>query len=353
VCGLVLIGVAVALLESGCGRKDDPLPPLIRKADMTRDLSVFQEGPESVLSWSYPSITTAGGPLPDVDAVEVWRATIPAGQEPPDLSRRDLEIRYQLLEAQGDLMATLDRAGLDEATRGAMLEFRDDLERWRRRYGSEERWVVWYAVRTICCRGRASDFSNIARLEPQLPPPPPDNLTAEAVAVGIALRWRPLPGTRTIVERSSGDDQWRVVTPEPVEGVAWRDTGAEQGRSWNYRLRSVRGLQGGGRVVGEPGAVVTLDYPDIYPPPSPANLVCLPEARLVRLRWDAARDAAWYVVARRVSGQWQQLASRHRELQYEDSTPPLGSVTYEVRAVDQAGNSSEAASCTTVVGSVP
>jgi hypothetical protein len=336
----------------GCGRRDDPLPPLIRRADATRDLVAFQQGMESVLSWSYPSITTDGGPLPDVEAVEVWRATLPAGQEPSDQTRRDLEIRYQLLEAQGVLLATLDPEAMDEATRGPMLSFEDDLIEWQRRFGREERWVVWYAVRTICCRKHRSEFSNIARLVPQLPPPPLEGLTVEPGEEGIILNWVAVPETTTIVERSADGEVWRVVSPEPVEGASWLDSGAEQGTSWSYRLRAVRSLEDG-RVVGEAGTPVSVDYPDIYPPLPPANLVCLPEPELVRLRWDPVEDSVWYLVSRRSGGQRQRLARRLRSLQLEDPAPPLGTVTYEVRAVDGAGNASEPATCTTVIGSAP
>jgi hypothetical protein len=350
-------GVAVALVIltlSGCGRQDDPLPPLIRKADTTRDLAVFQEGQEAVLTWSYPSITTAGGPLPDVEAVEVWRATIPAGQEPPDLPGRDRVVRYQLLAAQGVLLAAMDDEAIDGATRGPMLELRDDLVQWRSRYGTEERWVIWYSVRTICCRRRPSDFSNIARLVPELPPPPPRGLRALPVVNGITLTWRPQQDIATIVERSEAGDEWLALTAEPVEGTSWQDTGAEQGRSWSYRVRAVRSTEDGGRVVGDPSEMVTVDYPDLYPPPAPANLVCLPEATVVRVRWQASPDDAWYMVTRLVNGGGRQrLGTRHRQPQFEDSEPPIGSLTYEVRAVDGVGNRSDAATCTTVIGAPP
>ena len=113
--------LATLLTVSGCGRKGDPLPPQIRRADATRDLTVFQEGPEAVLSWSYPSMTSAGGPLPDLDAVEVWRAPIPLGQEPLGNTAEDRAMRNRLLEVQGERLALLGQAKLDEATRGPKL----------------------------------------------------------------------------------------------------------------------------------------------------------------------------------------------------------------------------------------
>lgn len=348
-----IFAILMLSMMVGCGRKGPPLPPQIRVADTTRDLDVFQESREAVLTWSYPDITTAGGPLPDLESVEVWRATIPAGREPPDVTQRDRELRYRLLEAEGELLATLDDAGLDDATRGSKLRFRDDLDLWQEAYGGEERWVVWYAVRSVCCRKRESEFSNIARLVPQLPPEAPARLVVSPEATGIVIAWSPEEGLKTIVERAHADDDWRVVTREPVTDQQWRDEGVEQGERWRYRLRFVRTVDGV-QVIGEPSDPVELEYPDIYPPEVPSNLVCLPEEERVRVRWQSATDAAWYAVSRRVDeGDWELLVEHHRLVTFEDPDPPLGTLVYAVRAVDAAGNEAEPVTCTTLMGAQP
>jgi predicted small lipoprotein YifL len=347
------VAVSLLLVMVACGRKGPPLPPQIRVADTTRDLEVYQEGREAVLTWSYPDITTAGGPLPDVEAVEVWRATIPAGQEPPDVTSRDRELRYRLLESEGELLVALDREGLDDATRGSKLRFRDDLELWHEAYPEGERWIVWYSVRTICCRKRESEFSNIVRLSPQLPPSAPEGLKAWPRDDGITLTWRPREGLDVLVERSQDGASWRAVTAASVTGDRWLDATVEQDEQWRYRLRSVR-VVNGVRVVGDPGEVVEVDYPDVYPPIVPANLVCLPEEARVRVRWQAIDDAVWHRVSRRLNdGQWEVLAAQHRGVVFEDSNPPLGTLTYAVRAIDQADNVSEPATCTTMMGVAP
>jgi len=350
----LLAGCVLVVVAAGCGVKGAPLPPLIRVADTTRDLVVVQQGHEAVLDWGYPSITTAGGPLPDVEAVEVWRTTLPAGLEPSATSHREREIRYQLLEAQGDVLVLLDAAGLQRATRGPRLEIKDDLVRWRGIHGTEQKWIIWYAVRTICCRGRRSAFSNIARLDPQIPPAPPVGLVVSPGIGGVDLTWQTESGLTAIVERATETGDWVTVTLDSVTDGEWRDETATQGENWRYRLRSESPLADGGRVVGEPGEVVTVSYPDVYPPSAPENLVCLPEAVRVRVRWQSSAGTSWYLVERRVGiGAWEVISRRHREVEFEDIDPPLGSITYSVRAIDKDGNQSERVTCDALIGAIP
>lgn len=351
--GVALLATAVVVTAASCGIKSRPQPPLIRVADTTRDLSVFQEGSQAVLGWSYPSSTTAGDPLPDLEAVEVWRATLlEVDAPPPGENARDRNFNRQLLQSNGELIAVLDRAGLDAATRGPMLEWRDDLEAWRRDNPADQPLVLWYAVRSVCCRGRESALSNIARMPPSTPPAAPTKLDAEPEAGGIRLTWTPHEELPVLVERSSDGERWLDITPKPLATGEWLDSNASQDRGWNYRLRSVQPRKGAPRVVGEPGPLVGLFYPDIYPPPAPADLVCLPEGARVRLRWRAAGETVTFNVSRSVDGrQPTALADGIQAIQHEDDAPPSGTLTYEVTATDTAGNESEAAICTAARGS--
>jgi predicted small lipoprotein YifL len=350
----VMATALIAAALAGCGRKGDPLPPQIRRAEATRDLAVFQEASEAVLSWSYPSMTSAGGPLPDLERIEVWRALIPLGQEVLGTTGDDRAMRDRLLENQGERIAVLDDAALDEATRGPKLEYRDDLGAWRAVHGDEQPVVLWYAVRTICCNGRPSEYSNIARLVPQLPPTPPQELVAEPTREGIRLRWLAAGNTATIVERSSDGGDWTELTAQPLTVAEFLDAKARQGQRLSYRLRAVRSTDAEGRIVGEPGPVLTVDFPDIYPPASPADLVCLPEEQRISLRWQPVADASGYRIERRVGdGDWVVLVERLEAGEFDDDSPPVGALTYAVEAVDQAGNRSEPSHCSALQGRSP
>jgi hypothetical protein len=351
--GAAVLLVLVLLL--GCGVKRPPLPPVIRVADPTRDLRVFQEESEAVLSWTYPASTSAGEPLPDLEAVEVWRLTVALAEAPPPAeTARDRDLNRQLVLGSGERIAVLGAAALNAATHGSELLWRDDLGAWRGDRPDEERQMLWYAVRSICCRGRESELSNIARLVPEPPPPPPTGLELEPEAAGIRLRWQPEGELPVLVERSSDGADWRRLGDQPRSANQWLDGSAEQGRSWSYRLRSVAQGEGGVRVVGQAGPPVEVAYPDIYPPPPPEDLVCLPEGERVRLRWQPVADAVGYVVTRTVAGGDDVvLAAELATTQFDDEAPPTGSLTYQVAAVDAAGNRSEPATCRAARGATP
>jgi hypothetical protein len=350
------ITFALVIVLSGCGKEGPPLPPEIRVAERTSDLTAFQEGDDAVLQWSYPSMTTNGDSLAAIESIQVWRATLPAGQEPPPpVSAQDRQLRRQLLEGEGEVIRELSPDELAAITRGSALIFRDDLSEWRQSERAEvSSPVLWYGVRTICCRKRASALSNVVRLEPQVPPPPPTNLELEASTDGIDVGWRQSDDLATLVERSADGAAWTAVTEEPVRGGEWRDAKAAQGRSWSYRLRSVRRIEGGGEVVGKPSPPARVDHPDTYPPATPEGVVCLPEGSQVRVRWQAVVGEVTYRVSRHEgSAPAIVLAEGVQVLELIDPSPPLGALRYVVVAVDSAGNESVAVDCTVVMGAVP
>jgi len=346
--------VIVAVGVTSCGKEGIPLPPEVRVAERTTDLEAFQEGEAAVLRWRYPSMTTAGQALVDIEAIRVWRAVLPLGLEPPPpMTAQDRQLRRQLLEGEGEVIETLDADGLAAITRGADLVFRDDLSRWRETVDTEGEHVIWYGVQTVCCRRRESELSNIVRLEPRAPPPPPADLRLAAGADGIDVEWRQGEDLVTLVERSADGAAWTRVTEEPVDGDRWRDLTAAQGRDWSYRLRSVRRLEGGAEVLGKPSLPARIDHPDTYPPETPSDVVCLPEGARVRVRWQLVADARTYRVSRKSGDAVKVLDEDLQAIELIDEAPLLGELIYLVVAKDAAGNSSEPASCTVVMGAEP
>jgi hypothetical protein len=287
--------------------------------------------------------------------VAVWRAVIPRAQEPPTGSSRDRSVRVGLLEARGEVIQDLAGDGLDAATRGASLVVTDDLAGLPPDAEAGDEVVVWYAVRSRCCRNRWSRFSNIVRVIPDDLPPPPQQPTATADADGIHLEWTANEEQTVRVERSPDGETWETVAPA-VAGAEWTDAEAAQGRLWLYRLRGVDETTGADSVrVGPATEPISVDHPDRYAPDPPEELVCLPEGSRVRLRWRAAADASAYEIRRETRGAApsESVVATTDGVSYVDESPPTGNVSYFVASVDEAGNSSQPARCDTVVEEQP
>jgi len=342
---IVLLGLCVA-----CGRKAAPLPPIIRVADPTRDLTVVQLEWLAELRWTYPQTTTAGGPLPDLEAIEVLRAEIPKAQEPTGGTDRDRQTRRTLFEARASVIATLEAEQLAAATDGAMLKFSEDVSSVVDEEAGEADTVLWYGVQSRCCRNRTSEISNIVRLQPATPPKPPEHLQVSTEKDGLHLQWQE-EDIDVLVERAADGQEFERLTKSPLSESPWIDRTAEQGRTWSYRLRQVDVKADGTIIrVGTAGAPVEVEYPDEYPPEPPTELVCLPEGDQVRLRWRGSEDAAVYIVERQVGDAAFVLDDSVRSPHFLDSKAPAGGAIYLVRAVDDAGNQSGSVSCEAAPG---
>src|SRR5215212_578661 len=91
-----LLALVVPLLLLACGKRGDPHPPIPLIPQATSDLVVTQRASKTILSWSYPSLTTAGKSLDRVRRVVVFRYVeelpVPtAGRDPNALKPGDID----------------------------------------------------------------------------------------------------------------------------------------------------------------------------------------------------------------------------------------------------------------------
>lgn len=335
----VLATCSLLALLAGCGRKAEPLPPIIEVPETTTDLAVRQDVDQVVLTWSYPALTRAGRPLNDLARIAVWRLIVPPGQE--QVGNEDL--KRQLMLARGEVIARLEGDALERATRGGKLEYRDPLPPYAA--GSTPP-TLWYAVRTRRADGTTSALSNIAGGQPQTVPPALGDVQAATAAEGIRLSWDPIDDATYLVERrGSGAAPWEPVDRPPSSDSEYLDASAGQGLTWRYRVRVVNGP-----IWGPPSDEVVVPYPDVYPPPPVRSFVCLPEPGRVVLRWEPPSEAGVrYTAARRARGEaeWTALVTAIAGLQAVDNSPPDGPLEYGVRTIDLAGNESEMSTCET------
>ena len=338
---MVPVALALALLvQAGCGRKAPPLPPILEVPETTADLSAYQDGAEVVLTWSYPQLTRGGQQLTDLARVEVWRLEVPSGQEQVGSGPQGEDLRRQLMLGRGQLLARLEGSSLQDATRGTSLTYREKLPEMPAGTSLPS---LWYAVRSRRKDGTPSALSNIVSWQPRPVPPTPSGVLAKPQADGIALCWDELADFGYVVERrASPAAAWETVSAIGIEKPSYLDTTAKQGQSWTYRVRSYLKL-----AASPPSQEVEVPYPDIYPPSPVSSFICLPEPGQVQLRWEPSPEpnVTYKVFRRQGDGGWDHLEEAFKGTEYTDSTPPPGEVEYAVKAVDEAGNQSDAMYC--------
>jgi len=177
----------------------------------------------------------------------------------------------------------------------------------------------------------------------------PEDFTAKAQADGILLSWGKLSVGKIRIERSADASSWKTLEVNPTPENTWLDTDASQGKTWFYRARITVHEVSGALHLGKATAPLRAEFADIYPPSPPTELLCLPEAGKIRLRWLASDEAASYRIEREDSdGKTSVLAEKFSELSIVDRKAPPGKLVYRVWAVDEAGNRSEPAECQSV-----
>jgi len=340
----LLFAIGIAAL-AGCGRKLPPLPPIIEVPETTTNLTGYQDGAEVVLSWSYPQMTRSGQTLTDLGRVEVWRLEVPPGQEQVGSGPQGEELRRQLMLARGKLVARLEGPSLQAATRGSSLTYRESLPEIPTGTSLP---ALWFAVRSLRKGGTPSALSNILSWQPRPVPPAPTGLQAKPEADGIALSWDEVTGFGYAVERQASlSAAWQVVSPLGIDKPAFLDVTAGQGQTWRYRVRAFLNL-----AASRPSDELGVPYPDVYPPAAVTSLICLPEPGQVHLRWEASPEpkVTYKVFRRQGEGGWEHLEEAFQGVEFTDTAPPSGEVEYAVKAVDAAGNQSDAVYCTARTG---
>jgi hypothetical protein len=336
-----LVLAATALVA--CGRKGPPLPPIIDMPETTSDMWAHQELNEVVLTWKYPAMTKSGRTLTDLERVEVYRLEVPLGQEQVASGPTGVDMQRQLMLSRGALAAKLEGDGLRAATRGENLEYRENLPAIEEGKTAP---TYWYAVRSVRRDHTASALSNVVTWQRKPIPPPVVGLKAVPQASGILISWdevKDVPGVKFYAERRSvPNGSWDELGMVEMKNNPQLDTTARQGITWHYRIRAALDL-----TTGPISSEVEVKYKDIYPPPPAVNFICLPEPGIVRLRWDASpEDAVTYKVFRRQgAGKWVHLTDQATTAEFDDTNPLTGGADYAIKAVDAAGNESDALFC--------
>ena len=360
--------IAVLLLFAlvACGKRGDPHPPIPVIPKATTDLLVAQRGPKVLLSWGYPSLTTAGKSMTGIKRVAVWRSL----EEPPAASSAGNPSPIQLFAKVPALIPvkflkvrtrvdSIEGAKLPAATAGARLTY-EDTPPLHTADGRPVR--LTYAVVT---EGQSanSDLSNLVSIVPMDVPAPPSALTAAARREGVVLTWtapdatisgakNPVIAGYNVYRFPHGQPADEFATPAnttPLSATTFTDNPPYGEHDYFVTALAAPGPP---RIESEPSPVAGANFKDLVAPPPPTGLTALVETGAVRLVWDPvdAPDLAGYKVYRTEGTGIEQL----RPVGTIPLTPQLLTATnyrdtgvnpgisyyYEVVSVDKTGNES-------------
>ena len=376
----VLVPALVVLLVF-CGKRGDPRPPVPIVPQATTDLVVAQRAGQVILSWSYPSLTTAGRSLSDVRRILIYRYVeelpVPAaGRDPNAILPGDIDTTQPLSvalfakiptlpQAQFAKLSTriesIEKANLASATAGAKLIYAD-APPFQSRDGRAVR--LTYAVVTEG-EDAKGELSNMAIIVPLPVAAPPKTLTAAAKAEGVTLSWTapttsvtqdaPIISGYNIYRTAPGERIDEFATPinaAPVTATTYTDT-PPYGEH-EYRVTAVAAA-GPPLLQSDLSMPATTAFKDLIPPPVPAQITPLIETNAVRLIWTPveAADLAGYKLYRsegvghgdaiRDAGTIPLEGGRvFTSSDFADTRVDLGiAYRYAVTAVDKSGNESD------------
>ena len=361
------IAVLLLFALAACGKRGDPHPPVPVIPKATTDLLVAQRGPKVLLSWGYPSLTTAGKSMTGIKRVAVWRSL----EEPPAAPSAGnpaspiqlfakvpalIPVKFLKVRTRVD---SIEGAKLPAATAGARLTY-EDTPPLHTADGRPVR--LTYAVVT---EGQSanSDLSNLVSIVPMDVPAPPSALTAAARREGVVLTWtapdatisgakNPVIAGYNVYRFPHGQPADEFATPantSPLAATTFTDNPPYGEHDYFVTALAAPGPP---RIESEPSPVAGANFKDLVAPPPPTGLTALVETGAVRLVWDPvdAPDLAGYKVYRTEGTGIEQL----RPVGTIPLTPQLLTATnyrdtgvnpgisyyYEVVSVDKTGNES-------------
>lgn len=314
---------ALFLTLVACGKRGDPRPPVPVIPQATSDLVVTQRANRVILTWSYPSLTTAGRSLTDIRRITVYRYTedlpvAPGGRDPQSLVPGEIDPTVPMPVALFSKIPTIpaaqfaklsqkvesiEKANMSAASTGTKLVFTDDTP-FQSIDGRPVR--LNYAVVTEGTNAR-SELSNLVTIVPLPVATAPADLRVQAKPEGVTLSWtRPATSIGSGAPVISGYNIFRTtpgqtpgefdapINTAPVKGETYTDAPAYG--EHEYRVTAVAG----DHIQSDLSLPARVTFKDLVAPPAPATVTALLETKVVRLLWDAvdAPDLAGYRVYR-------------------------------------------------------
>jgi len=341
----VFLAVAVGLVfQLACGVQGPPQPPRVEVPERVADLSVFQVGRTLQIRFTLPQQAMDGERLTKPLEIELIRAHLPLGSQPP---KPPLLAVWTTLQPDQWKRYTTDR----KVTYPALLS-EDEYKNWQ---ADDSLIALRTLTRGFRQRPVESEISNLVRLKLLDVSGPIDHVDRQITEKAIELRW--LPPAVTLAGKQvkflAGYRIYRSLTGKPGsfqllgEGKEpqYLDGDFEFGRAYTYEVR-VLFKEGGAIAESESSPAYEVIARDTFPPARPTGLTALYTSNAVELVWTAnsEKDLAGYYVYRRENGE--QTTKLKKELLrtplLRDASVQAGhTYFYQVTAVDLSNNESQ------------
>jgi hypothetical protein len=334
-------------LTTACGKKGDPLPPLVRVPAAPQQLTAARQGGRVTLRFVVPSANIDNSTPGDVARVDVLAlnglAMLTAGDviergtlvgsikvnPPPD---PDEEPADQPPPAPAP---TAPADGIDQGAAGSVV---DTLAGG----GNDEQLRTYVAV-AVSPRGRRGTPSSPAFVPLVASPPPPPAAQIEYDEARVTLTW-PGAGDSLPLHVYELGEAPRRLTESAVADRRFVDERVQFDVERCYEARSVITVANVA-IESEPSPRSCVTPRDTFPPPAPTGLNAVPEVGAVSLIWNPvdAPDLAGYIVMRAIAPETTPTAVNETpttDTTYRDGVAAGVRVRYEVVAVDRRGNRS-------------
>ena len=295
--GALLLLLAASALVA-CGKKGPPVAPEQRVPAGPTGLRGAVDEQSIVVGWTGPGTRVDGSRLRAIALYKLYRREEADGGAP-----KSAMLSSGRVVGYDEIAVIRPESPAPAAVQGSSVTWVD-----RRALSVGRRYV--YVVTAEDTLGRSSGPSERLVVPYLAAPKAPRALRASPGDRRISLTWQPpaemmdgspAPGDlRYLVLRGAGaEGALAPITPQPLAGTSFTDTGVENDTDYRYAVRAVR-VDPAVSASGETSAAVVAAAAGTTPPAAPAGLVAVPSAGAVRLAWNpsASPDVAIYAVYR-------------------------------------------------------
>ena len=361
----VAVLLAMAALCGGCGKKGDPLPPLVRVPVAPGDLVAERRASTTELRFTVPASNTDGTRPANIQRVDVYALTGSGTVSDDELLKIGTRIASVAVKAPldpDDVIGPDDPnedlqppqgSGLDQ---GISTMVKEDLPAVAASASTNADIPTrHYLAIGISTRGRRGLFSRRVTVPLVAAPAAPSAPALTYDATTLILTWSPVSAAAAGAGTGLGYNVYEVsksatsepaetrLTADPISEPRFVDRRIEWGVERCFTVRTTEGYPEGLRVESSATPTVCVTPADKFAPAPPAGLTPVASEATVNLTWDAnaEQDLAGYLVLRGAApGELlvPLTAAPIQETSFKDTVQSGVRFVYAVQSVDKAGN---------------